>query len=210
MPRGPGDADDSFTAASAEYVEALAEMAVARLAIDPAGAERILRRALAVGGQRLPRERRARLNSLVVTAISAQTGRDDELAEAALVAAASWIGLSAADDAHHTLLAARIHYRAGHHRAAARLYARALTCRDIPYPAPEIALLHEQFGTCLLALHRFRDAAREFTLGAHLVANIPDYHELREDLLISAAAAHSATESRLRGIFTRLLRRNPN
>ncbi|WP_280273174.1 hypothetical protein [Nocardia wallacei] len=173
-------------------LSALIEFGTARLADTPAVAEGALRRAAGAGAGVLPAEQLARLHALIVTAICGQPGRDADLAAAALVAAERWQGLSAADAAHHTLLAARIHYRSGHHRAAAQLYERALACPDIPYPPPEIAILHEQFGACLVALHRYRRAAKVFESGARFAAHDSDCRDLHADLLSAAAAARTA------------------
>ncbi|RDI54270.1 hypothetical protein [Nocardia mexicana] len=186
-------------------IAALLEFATSRLSTDPASAESALRRAAVLAPAALPVEQLARLHSLIVTAVAAQPGRDLDLAAAAVRAADSWHGLSVADAAHHTLVAARTHYRAGRHREAAALYRRALAHPDIPYPAPEIAILHEQFGECLLAMHRYRAAAREFTAGARLVADDPESRELCADLLGSAAAARASAG--LRRVIVALARR---
>ncbi len=172
-------------------IATLLEFATSRLSSDPASAESALRRAAVLGSDVLPTDRLARLHSLIVTAVAAQPGRDLDLAAAAVRAADSWQGLSVADAAHHALVAARTHYRAGRHREAAVLYRRALAHPDIPYPVAEIAILHEQFGGCLQAMHRYRAAAREFTTGARLVAADADCGELHADLLASAAAARA-------------------
>ncbi|MBF6331610.1 hypothetical protein [Nocardia transvalensis] len=204
MPSRPRDADDVFPADPTDpcaQALALTELATARLTTDPVRAEALLRRALTIGAAALPADQLARLSSLIVTAVAGQPGRDHDLAAAALAAARSWQGLSATDAAHHTLLAARIHFRVGDHRTAAALFRQALSHPGIPYPASEIAVLHEQFGTSLTALHRHRAAAREFTLGARLIADDPTFRELHADLLASAAAARTA--ARRRALFPR-------
>lgn len=173
-------------------LSALIEFGTARLADTPAVAEGALRRAARAGSGILSAEQLARLHALIVTAICGQPGRDADLAAAALVAAEHWQGLSAADAAHHTLLAARIHFRSGRHRAAAGLYRRGLSCPELPYPAPEIAILHEQFGTCLVSVRRYRSAATVFETGAGLAAGDRDCRDLHRDLLASAAAARAA------------------
>ncbi len=182
----------------------LIEFGTARLTRDPGAAEDALRRAVASGGAVLADDQIARLRSMIVTAVSGQPGHDTELVAAALAAAASWEHLSVADCAHHTLLAARIHRRAGRHREAAELYGRALRHRELPYPPPEAAILHEQFGQSLQALHRYRDAAREFAIGARLVANDPGCRELHADLLSSVAAAENS--ARPAAVLRRALR----
>lgn len=175
-----------------EALSALIEFGTARLADTPAVAEGALRRAVRAGTGILSAEQLARLHTLIVTAICGQPGREADLAAAALVAADHWQGLSAADAAHHTLLAARIHYRSGRHSAAAVLYRRGLSCPGLPYPAPEIAILHEQFGTCLVAVRRYRSAAAVFEIGAGFAAHDRDCRDLHRDLLAAAAAARAA------------------
>jgi hypothetical protein len=190
-------------------IMALAESATAWLATDPPAAERILRRILIVGADTLSPEQLARVNSLVVTAISGQPGREPELVAAALAAAAAWVGLSPADVAHHTLLAARLHLSAGRYGAAADLFACGLAESAIPYPAPEIAALHRHYGYCLTRLCRHRAAARVFAAGARVIAADPACQELYAELLSAAAGARTA--ARLlrgpRGVVGRLLRR---
>ncbi|WP_024803319.1 hypothetical protein [Nocardia sp. BMG51109] len=205
----PGCSPDELSSCSPDELSSLIEFGTARLADTPAVAEATLRRAAAAGEGVLPADRLARLYSLIVTAICGQPGRDADLAAAALTAAEHWRGLSPADAAHHTLLAARIYYRTRRYRDAVPLYRTALAHPDIPYPAPQIAVLHEQFGECLNALHRYRSAAREFTRGAQWVAGTPGCRELHADLLSSAAAAHAATRppAVLRRLATELVKR---
>ncbi|MBF6172229.1 hypothetical protein [Nocardia blacklockiae] len=173
-------------------LSALIEFGTARLADTPAVAEGALRRAVRAGAAVLPPDQLARLYSLIVTAICGQPGREADLAAAALVAADRWWSLSANDAAHYTLLAARLYYRCGRHHEAVGLYRRGLSCPDLPYPAPEIAVLHEQYGTCLLAVHRYRSAATVFDIGARLAADDPDCRDLHRDLLASASTARAA------------------
>ncbi|PSR61799.1 hypothetical protein C8258_26465 [Nocardia sp. MDA0666] len=171
----------------------LAEAATALLATSPAAAERMLLQALDCGSGVLSGEQRARLSSLVVTAVANQPGREHDLAAAAVAAAESWTGISAADAAHHTLLAARVHYRSGHHRLAATLFAAALGCDALPYPPEEVAVLYEQLGRCLGQCHRHRAAARAYEAGAAAVAGRPRWEELHGDLVDAASRSrHSA------------------
>ncbi len=182
--------------------EQLAEWAVARLAVDPAGAERRLRRALEAGASTLPAEHLARLSSLLVTAISGQSRRESALADAALVAAWRWEPLSAADALHHTLVAARAYHRADRHGEAAALFEQPLSLESgssgrsapgtaIPYPPAEIAVIRRQFGESLNALNRYRDAAAQFAEAARLIQNDPRQRELVADLVHAEAAALS-------------------
>ncbi|WP_067665236.1 hypothetical protein [Nocardia miyunensis] len=182
--------------------EQLAEWAVARLSVDPAGAEQRLRRALEAGASVLPAEQLARLSSLLVTAISGQRGRESALADAALVAAWRWEPLSAADALHHTLVAARAYHRADRHGEAVALFEQPLSLESdssgqsspdtsIPYPPTEIALIRRQFGESLNALNRYRDAAAQFAEALRLIENDPQQRELTAELVHAEAAALS-------------------
>ncbi|SUA47017.1 Uncharacterised protein [Nocardia africana] len=173
----------------------LTEAATALLGTSPAVAERMLLQALDCGTGVLSGEQLARLCSLVVTAVGNQPGRAHDVAAAAAVAAESWAGISAADAAHHTLLAARVHYRSGHHRLAATLFAEALGCAALPYPPEEIAVLYEQFGRCLTQCHRHRAAARAYTAGAAAVAGRPEWDELHGDLIEAAARSRRSARN---------------
>ncbi|MFF0453184.1 hypothetical protein [Nocardia africana] len=173
----------------------LTEAATALLGTSPAVAERMLLQALDCGTGVLSGEQLARLCSLVVTAIGNQPGRDHDLAAAAAVAAESWAGISAADAAHHTLVAARVHYRSGHHRLAAGLFAEALGCAALPYPPEEVAVLYEQLGRCLAQCHRHRAAARAYAAGAAAVAGRPRWDELHGDLIEAATRSRRSARN---------------
>lgn len=169
-----------------DRAQALTEWATALLATAPAATERILLRALAIGADLLDREQYARIRSLVVTAIAQQPGRANDLADAALAAARSWAGISAADAAHHTVIAARIRYRGGRHESAGQLLSTALRGDALPYPPEEIAVLYELLGRCLQERHRHREAAQAFRAGAALIAADPRWAELHADLAAAA------------------------
>jgi len=198
LPRAVGRSTDpsaeSLTAAAAQR---LSESAAARLALDPAAAEQQLRRVLEAGAGVLSPEQLARQSSLLVTAISAQSGREPALADAALTAAWRWEGLSVADAVHHTLVAARACHRAGRHGEAAALFEQPLSLEqpvpgtEIPYPPAEIAVIRRQFGESLKAVNRYPDAAAQFTEGARLIGADPRQPELTADLVHAAAAALS-------------------
>jgi len=185
------------SADAAQWAGRLGELAAARLTADPAGAERRLRHALDVGARVLPPAQLARLSSLLVTAISAQPGRESALADAAVTAAWRWESLSEADAVHHTLVAARACHRAGRHGEAAALFEEPLSLAQsppgtgIPYPPSEIALIRRQFGESLNALNRYQNAAAQFTEGARLVRDAPAHRELSAELMHAAAAALS-------------------
>ncbi|NKY84570.1 hypothetical protein [Nocardia veterana] len=173
----------------------LTEAAIARLRADPAAAERMLRQAVDIGSGVLSDRQLARLASLVVTAVAQQRGREDDLAAAALAAAHRWMDVSAADAAHHTVLAARVHYRRGRYRSALPLLASALSAAELPYPPEEIAVLYEQLGHCLQQGRRYRAAARAYRSGAAVVVGRSQWAELHGDLVGAAARA----ELRARG-----------
>ncbi len=143
-------------------------------------------RVLAIGTEVLSADQIARLRSLVVTAIAAQPGREADLAAAALAAAGSWADISAADAAHHTVIAARLHYRGGRYRVAAALFARALCCDELPYPPEEFAVLYELLGRCLHEERRHRAAARAYDAGAAVLAGRARWAELHADLAAAA------------------------
>ncbi|AHH20644.1 hypothetical protein NONO_c58670 [Nocardia nova SH22a] len=179
----------------------LVEAATALLGSQPAAAERMLVRALGIGAGALTAEQIARLRSLVVTAIAQQPGRETDLAAAALAAARGWADISAGDAAHHTVIAARIHYRGGDYRCAADLFADALHRGELPYPPEEIAVLYELLGRCLDADQRYRAAARAYAAGAGTIADRPQWAELHTDL--TSAAARSRRLARHPGAAVR-------
>ncbi|WP_433194154.1 hypothetical protein ACQP1G_36105 [Nocardia sp. CA-107356] len=179
------------TATSEEQAEdalQLAELAAVRLIDFPKDAEQYLRRALSIGATALPAEHLARLSSQLVMALSGQPGREYELADAALTAAARWEPISAADAIHLTFVAARAFHRAGRHGEAAAVFEQPLAAGEMPYPPAEMAIVRRQYGESLRKLNRFRDAAQQFVAGARLVHNDPDRVELEADLAWSAAS----------------------
>lgn len=167
----------------------LSELAVACLARDAGAAEQHLRRALQLGANGLAYDEFARMSAQLVTAISEQPGRDLDVADAALEAAARWAGLSAADEVHHVILAARAYHRAAKHREAVALFEQALTVTDIGYPPTELALVRGQFGESLCAIFQHRSAAEQFAEAARLVQRSPDRVELEADFAWQAACA---------------------
>ena len=189
-PPGPGEqppsASVSAAASSRDRARGLVEAATALLGGRPADAERMLVRALGIGADVPTPEQLARLRSLVVTAIAQQPGRDTDLAAAALAAAHAWADISAGDAAHHTVIAARIHYRGGRHRCAAALFGQALRRGELPYPPEEIAVLYELLGRCLDADQRFR-RLREPMRRAAVLAGNAQWTELHADLTGAAA-----------------------
>ncbi|WP_212748922.1 hypothetical protein [Nocardia cyriacigeorgica] len=199
---GAGGASGAATPATAEPVDdtavdrasevtRLIEAATARLHTDPAAAETQLRRALALASGVLTREDLARLNSLLVSALAGQPGREADLADAALYAAARWSGLSEADAAHHSCVAARAFHRAGQHGPAAALFEQVVGDPDLGYPATELAVIGAQYGASLSALRRPGDAARQYASAAKLIEHVPGHDRLRAELAQAAAEALS-------------------
>ncbi|MGK8463965.1 hypothetical protein [Nocardia cyriacigeorgica] len=180
--------DDAAMDRSAEATR-LIEAATARLNTDPAAAETQLRRALALGSGVLTREDLARLNSLLVSALAGQPGREADLADAALYAAARWSGLSEADAAHHSCVAARAFHRAGQHGPAAALFDQVVSDPDLGYPASELAVIGAQYGASLSELGRPDEAARQYVSAANLIEHLPGHDELRAELAEAAAEA---------------------
>ncbi|WP_280210920.1 hypothetical protein [Nocardia cyriacigeorgica] len=183
-------ADDAAVDRAAETAR-LIEAATARLHTDPAAAETQLRRALALASGVLPREDLARLNSLLVSALAGQPGREADLADAALYAAARWSGLSEADAAHHSCVAARAFHRAGQHGPAAALFEQVVGDPDLGYPASELAVIGAQYGASLSALGKPAEAARQFASAARLIEQLPGHDRLRAELAEAAAEALS-------------------
>ncbi|MBH0777182.1 hypothetical protein [Nocardia bovistercoris] len=183
---------DTAAADRAEAAVELARQAAIHLLDDPELAERQLREALTLGARALPAEHLARLGSQLVMVISGQAGREEELADAALRAAARWDGISDADATHLTFVAARAHFRAGRHGAAAALFEQPIAAGAAPYPGTEMAVLRSQYGKSLTMVGRHREAARQFAEAARLIENRPEQVRLRAELAAAAASALDA------------------
>ncbi|WP_067840804.1 hypothetical protein [Nocardia lijiangensis] len=184
---GDGEGDER-----GEDAERLAGLAAARLLDAPDEAEEYLRKALALGAGALPAETLARWHSQLVMVLAGRPGRELELAESALHAAARWGGVSDADAVHLTLVAARALHRAGRHAEAVELFEPPLAAQDAPYPAPEMAVLRGQFGKSLRRIGRYREAGAQFLEGARLIGNDPARVEAEAELIWSAASALDA------------------
>lgn len=169
----------------------LGELAAARLLGEPEEAERYLRAALESGAGALPAEHLARLHAQLVTVLSGLPGREADLAAAALAAAGHWADLSGDTVTHLVFVAARAWHRAGRHRRAAELFARAIAA-PAPYPAAEMAVLRGQYGRSLRLLGEHARAARHYLAAAHLVRDAADHACLRAELTWSAASALDA------------------
>ncbi|TQM25628.1 hypothetical protein [Nocardia bhagyanarayanae] len=175
-----------------EEAERLAELAAARLLDAPAEAEEYLRKALALGAGALPAETLARWHAQLVMVLSGRPGRELELAETALHAAARWGGVSDAGAVHLTFVAARALHRAGRHAEAVELFEPPLATGSEPYPAAEMAVLRGQFGKSLRVTGRYRDAGEQFLEAARLIRGDRARAELQAELVWSAASALDA------------------
>ncbi len=113
--------------------EHLVQAAAVLMAADPVGAEATLRRALHAGDGVLHPEQLARLSSLLVSAISGQSGREVALADAALTAAWHWEPWSPVDALHQIVVAARAYHRADRHGEAVALLEQPLSLDPSPF-----------------------------------------------------------------------------
>ncbi|MEU8894658.1 hypothetical protein [Nocardia sp. NPDC048505] len=181
--------DGEGTYGGASEAVRLADLAAIRLLEHPGDAEKYLRQAISCGHGTLPAEHLARLHSQLVMVIAGRPGRELELAEAAQEAAARWAGISEADTAHLSFVAARALHRAGRHDAAVTAFAAPLDAGAAPYPPAEMALVLGQYGRSLKLLGRDQDAAHQFLEAARLARHDPSHQQLRAELTMSAAAA---------------------
>jgi hypothetical protein len=116
---------------------------------DVSRAEEMAREALAGGAGLLTPTGIAQLRSVVVEALTRQKGRELDLVDAALAAAASWDGIAEPDMLHATFIAARAYRAVGRHAEAAALFAEVMPRVDVPYGPREIALTRQQYADCL-------------------------------------------------------------
>ena len=141
---------------------------------DAPAAEALAQEAIDHGDAVLPPPRAAGLRALLADTLSAQPGRETDLVEAALTAAAHWDGLSEADAVHQTFQAARGYSRLGRHGEAASLFAEVIARVELPYEAAVIAMTRDQYGNSLRALDRHGEAAEQFLQAATLIRDDPD------------------------------------
>lgn len=129
---------------------------------DVSRAEELAREALAGGLELLAPESVAHLRSVVVEALTRQRGRELDLVEAALAAAASWDGIAEPDMLHATFTAARAYRAAGRHAEAAALFAEVMPRVDVPYGPREIALTRQHYADCLSETGDSEQAAAQY------------------------------------------------
>ena len=137
-------------------------------------AEKLARDALAHGSAELETVDKARLSTLIVEAVARQQGREADLADAALTAAASWDGISEPDALHNTFTAARAYAALDRHGEASALFAQAMPRVDVPYERAVIAMTRDLYGRSLREIGDHREAAGQFLEAARLLQDDPE------------------------------------
>ena len=189
-------ARENFLAAGQPWSAAYPEATLAQLAFqekESVAAEELAREALAHGAEELDAPSRAQLSSLLMEAIGRQRGREEDLAAAALAAAARWDGISEPDALHSTFTAARAYYQLHRHGEAVALFAQATPKIEIPYARPGIARTRGQYGRSLRALGRHREAAEQFLEAARLMQD--DQDNAGPHAVLAALAAEELQKS---------------
>jgi tetratricopeptide (TPR) repeat protein len=175
----------------AAYPEAtLAEHALRRG--DLVAAEQLARSALAHGLEFAARQR-AYVSSLLVGALDGQQGREADLADVALAAAARWDGVSEPAALHSTVTAARAYAALDRHGEAAALFAQAISKVDDLYSRPEAAMTRDQYGRSLGAIGQHEAAAEQFLLALGLLEG--DQGNARPYAVLAALAAEELQHS---------------
>jgi hypothetical protein len=188
-----------YLGAGEPWHAARAEGQLARVALaagDAAAAEDLAAGALGHGGTLLPPAQAAGLRSLLADTLGAQPGRETDLIDVALTAAAQWDGLSEADTVHQTFQAARAYGRLGRHAEAASLFAEVMPCVQIPYEPAVVALTFDQYGQSLQAVGRPWEAADQFRRAAEVYAELGQVHH-RVRCLRLAARLDASVQSML-------------
>ncbi|HWG14054.1 MAG TPA: hypothetical protein VG268_12355 [Streptosporangiaceae bacterium] len=187
-----------YLGAGEPWHAARAEGQLARVALaagDAEAAEELAADALGHGGL-LPPAQAAGLRSLLADTLGAQAGRETDLIEVALTAAAQWDGLSETDTVHQTFQAARAYGRLGRHAEAASLFAEVMPCVRVPYQPAVVALTFDQYGQALQATGRPWEAADQFRQAAEVYAELGDVPR-RVRCLRLAARLDASVESML-------------
>jgi tetratricopeptide (TPR) repeat protein len=169
-------AREAFLAVDAPWFAAMPEAMLAESALQDGNghaAERLARDALRRDAGTFPPGQVAQLWSLIVESLSRQQGREADLADAALSAAARWDGISEPDTVHSTFIAARAYSRLGRHGEASALFAQAMPKVEVPYEAAVVAMTRDQYGRSLRAIGRHKEAAEQFLEAALIVADDP-------------------------------------
>jgi hypothetical protein len=188
-------AREAFLAQDQPWFAAHPEATLAEHALrhgDPAAAEQLARSALAHGAEFAAPER-AYVSSLLVGALDGQQGREADLADAALAAAARWDGVSEPDALHSTFTAARAYAALDRHGEAAALFAQAISKVDDLYGPPEAAMTRDQYGRSLRALRQHKAAAEQFLLALGLLAD--DSRNAWPHAMLAALAAEELQRS---------------
>jgi tetratricopeptide (TPR) repeat protein len=183
-------AREAFLAQDQPWFAAYPELALAEHALQAGhadAAEQLARDALAHGTGELAAVPVARASSLLVAALGAQEGREADLADAALAAAARWDGISEPDALHATFTAARAYASLGRPGEAAGLFAQAIEKVDVPYDGPMIAMTRDTYGRSLSELGQHEEAAAQFLEAARLLQDDPA--NTRPHALLAALAA---------------------
>lgn len=189
-------AREAFLAQDLPWYAAYPELALAEHALRAGNAheaEQLARDALAHGSGDLPALPVARASSLLVAALVAQEGRDADLADAALAAAARWDGISEPDALHTTFIAARAYASLGRHGEAAGLFAQAIEKVEVPYEGSMIAMTRDTYGRSLSELGQHEAAATQFLEAARLLQDDPA--NTRPHALLAALAAEELQRS---------------
>jgi tetratricopeptide (TPR) repeat protein len=173
-------ARDRFLAAGQPWDAAEPEAMLAQMALaadDAEAAELYARAALehAVpqprGAQPAPDTTRPTAGSLLVEAISRQSGRHADLVGAALHAARLWDGVSEPDALNNRFIAARAYLAMKRYAEAAALYDELMPHVEVPYRGVAVAMTREQYGNCLTQLGEHRAAAAQYLAAATLLQN---------------------------------------
>ncbi|HEY0717293.1 MAG TPA: tetratricopeptide repeat protein, partial [Streptosporangiaceae bacterium] len=188
-----------YVGAGEPWHAARAEGQLARVALatgQAGAAEDLAREALGHGGALLPAGQAASLRSLLAEALGAQPGRETDLIDVALTAAAQWDGLSETDSVHQSFQAARAYGRLGRHAEAASLFAEVMPRVQVAYEPAVIAATFDQYGQSLQAAGRPWEAAGQFRRAAEVYAEVGDVVR-RARCLRSAAWLDASAESML-------------
>jgi tetratricopeptide (TPR) repeat protein len=176
-------ARDRFLAAGQPWDAAEPEAILAQMALaadDAQAAEEYARAALEHAvpqprdAQAAPDTTRPGAASMLVEAISRQSGRHADLVGAALHAARLWDGVSEPDALNSRFIAARAYLAMKRYAEAAALFDELMPHVEVPYRGAGVAMTREQYGNCLTQLGEHRAAAAQFLAAAALLQDDPD------------------------------------
>ncbi|WP_034270951.1 hypothetical protein [Actinospica robiniae] len=192
-PVAPRTAAASARTGDRAEAEAAEDLARDHLEHDAARAESYARQAVELGGSALEPEAVARLGSLLVEAISRQPGREPDLIDAALRAAARWQGISEPDELRLIFTAARAYHEQGRHGEAAALFGEAMPRVDIAYQPYTAAMTRKAYSESLRALRQHKAAAEQLVIAARLIEEHPESRVAYAQVSWSAAESLSAS-----------------